>query len=56
MAFTDQEYLEVIEKNETVKKAYENIVQICIELKKKTDCTEEDLKCFLEFISRQWNK
>ncbi|WP_288261821.1 hypothetical protein [uncultured Prochlorococcus sp.] len=56
MPFTDQEYFEVIEKNETVKEAYENIKQICINLQKKTDCPEEDLENFLEFISRQWNK
>ena len=56
MAFTDQEYFEVIEKNLTVKNAYENIKQICIDLRKKTDCPEEDLKDFLEFMSRQWNK
>ena len=35
MPFTDQEYFEVIEKNEIVKKAYENIKQICIDLQKK---------------------
>jgi len=28
MPFTDQEYFEVIEKNETVKEAFENINQI----------------------------
>jgi len=56
MAFTDQEYFEVFEKNETVKEAYENIKQICIDLQKKTNCPEEDLKDFLEFISRKWNK
>ena len=56
MPFTDQEYLEVIEKNETVKKAYENIKEICKSLQKETDCPEEDLNNFLEFISRQWNK
>ena len=56
MPFTDQEYFEVIEKNETVKEAYENIKQICIGLQKKTNCPEEDVKDFLEFISRQWNK
>ena len=56
MTFTDQEYIEVIEKNETVKKAYENIKQICIELQKQTSCPEEDLKDFLEFISRKWNE
>ena len=56
MPFTDQEYFEVIEKNETVKKAYENIKQICIDLQKQTNCPEEDLENFLEFISRQLNK
>ena len=56
MPFTDQEYFEVIEKNEIVKKAFENIKQTCIELQKQTNCPEEDLKDFLEFISKQWNK
>ena len=56
MSFTDQEYFEVIEKNEKVKKAFENIKQICIDLQKQTNCPEEDLKDFLEFISKQWNK
>ena len=56
MPFTDQEYFEVIEKNEIVKKAFENIKQICIDLQKQTNCPEEDLKDFLEFISRQWEK
>ena len=56
MAFTDQEYFEVIEKNQTVKEAYEGIKKICVDLQKQTDCPEEDLKDFLEFISKQWNK
>ena len=56
MPFTDQEYFEVIEKNEVVKKAFDNIKQICIDLQKQTNCPEEDLKDFLEFISKQWNK
>ena len=56
MTFTDQEYFEVIEKNETVKEAYENIKQICINLQTQTNCPEDDLKNFLEFISRQWNQ
>ena len=56
MPFTDQEYFEVIENNEVVKKAFENIKQICIDLQKQTNCPEEDLKDFLEFISKQWNK
>ena len=56
MPFTDQEYFEVIEKNEAVKEAYKKIKQICIDLQKQTNCPEEDLENFLEFISRQWNK
>ena len=52
MPFTDQEYFEVIETNKTVKEAYENIKQICINLQKQTNCPEEDLVNFLEFISR----
>ena len=56
MAFTDQEYFEVIEKNKAVKEAYGNIKQISIDLQKQTKCPEEDLKDFLEFISRQFNK
>ena len=30
MSFTDQEYFEVIEKNEIVKKAFENIKQLSL--------------------------
>ena len=56
MPFTDKEYFEGIEKNEIVKKAFENIKQICIDLQKQTNCPEEDLKDFLDFISKQWNK
>jgi len=56
MPFTDKEYFEVIEKNLTVKEAYENIKQICIDLQKETNCPEEDLKDFLVFISEQWDK
>ena len=56
MPFTDQEYFEVIEKNVIVKEAYENIKEICINLRKDTNCPEGDIDNFLEFISRQWNK
>ena len=55
MAFTDNEYLEVIQKNETVKKAYETIKQTCINLQKQTNCPEEDVENFLIFISKKWN-
>ena len=56
MSFSDKEYFEVIETNEKVKEAYENIKRICIDLQKQTNCPEEDLNDFLEFLSRQWNK
>ena len=56
MSFSDKEYFEVIEKNKLVKEAYENIKQICFNLKQETDCPEEDLENFLKFISGQWNK
>ena len=56
MSFSDQEYFEVIAKNEDVKEAYENIKKICINLQRQTDCPEDDLENFLKFISRQWNK
>ena len=56
MPFTDQEYFDVIEKNKAVKEAYEKIKQICIDLQQTTDCPQEDLESFLEFISRQLNK
>ncbi|WP_187146022.1 hypothetical protein [Prochlorococcus marinus] len=53
MTFTDKEYFEVIEKNETVKEAYELIKQTCINLQKQTNCPEEDIENFLKFISKQ---
>ncbi len=55
MAFTDNEYLEVIQKNESVKEAFETIKQTCINLQKQTNCPEEDIEDFLIFISKQWN-
>ena len=55
MTFTDNEYLEVIQKNETVKESFETIKQTCINLQQKTNCPEEDIKNFLIFISKRWN-
>ena len=55
MTFTENEYLEVIQKNETVKEAFETIKQTCINLQKKTNCPEEDIENFLIFISKKWN-
>ena len=55
MTFTDNEYLEVIQKNETVKEAYDTIKETCINLKNQTNCPEEDIRNFLIFISKKWN-
>ena len=55
MTFTDNEYLEVIQKNENVKEAFETIKQTCINLQIQTNCPEEDIGNFLIFISKQWN-
>ena len=55
MTFTDNEYFEVIKKNETVKEAFETIKKTCINLKNQTNCPEEDIESFLIFISKQWN-
>ena len=55
MPFTDNEYFEVIKKNETVKEALETIKQTCINLKNQTNCPEEDIESFLIFISKQWD-
>ena len=41
MTFTAQEYFEVIEKNEIVKKAFENIKQICICLLYTSDAADD---------------
>ena len=49
MPFTDQEYFEVFEKNEIVKKAYENIKQICIDLQKKEIFIFENVYFFTVF-------
>ena len=54
MTFTDNEYLEVIQKNETVKEAFDQIKQICTHLQEQTNCPEEDVENFLIFISKKW--
>ena len=54
MTFSDQEYFEVIQKNDTVKEAYESIKNICINLQRQTNCPEEDIDYFLKFISEKW--
>ncbi len=54
MSFSDEEYFEVIQKNEEVMKAYETIKGICKDLQKHTNCPEEDIDYFLKFIAGKW--
>ena len=55
MTFSDNEFLEVIQKNGIVKEAFETIKQTCNSLQNQTNCPEEDIENFLIFISKQWN-
>ena len=55
MTFTDQEYFEVIQKNEIVKEAYDSIIETCTNLQKQTNCPKEDVDDFLMFISKKWS-
>ena len=54
MTFTDQEYFEVIQKNKSVKNAFESIKSICNDLQNNTKCPEEDIDHFLKFIAGKW--
>tara|TARA_B100000212_G_C27137402_1_gene431840 strand:+ start:278 stop:448 length:171 start_codon:yes stop_codon:yes gene_type:complete len=54
MTFSDDEYFEVIQKNENVKEAFNAIKDICKKLKNETNCPEEDIDYFLKFIAGKW--
>ena len=54
MAFSDDEYFEVIQKNKDVKDAFESIKNICNKLHIETGCPEEDIDNFLQFIAGKW--
>ena len=54
MAFTDDEYFEVIQKNQNAKEAFDSIKTICNSLYKNTGCPEEDIDYFLKFIAGKW--
>ncbi len=54
MSFSDEEYFEVIQKNNEVKQAYEAIRSICNDLQKQTNCPQEDIDDFLRFIEGKW--
>ena len=55
MAFSDEEYFEVIQKNKEVKFAFEAIKNVCNKLHNETGCPEEDIDDFLQFIAGKWN-
>ena len=55
MTFTDNEYFEVIQKNEAVREAYDTIKKTCRNLRNQTNCPEEDIEYFLIFISKHWD-
>ena len=54
MAFSDEEYFEVIQKNKDVNDAFESIKNICNKLHRETGCPEEDIDNFLQFIAGKW--
>ena len=54
MTFSDEEYFEVINKNQEVKNTYESIKRICLDLQKRTNCPDEDIDSFLRFIAGKW--
>ena len=54
MSFTDDEYFEVIQKNKSVKEAFETIKNTCNQLQKETGCPAEDIDYFLKFIVGKW--
>ena len=54
MSFSDDEYFEVIQKNQEVKQAFNSIKEICNQLHESTACPEDDIDYFLQFIAGKW--
>ena len=54
MSFSDDEYFEVIQKNNHVKEAFNSIKGICNQLHEATACPEDDIDYFLKFIAGKW--
>tara|TARA_Y100001978_G_scaffold151609_1_gene136840 strand:- start:35 stop:205 length:171 start_codon:yes stop_codon:yes gene_type:complete len=54
MSFSDDEYFEVIQKNKSVKEAFNSIKEICNQLQEATSCPEGDIDYFLKFIVGKW--
>ncbi len=56
MAFTDKQLFEAIEKNIEVKECFNKITEACQELKRNTDCPDDDVDRFLEFTIGKWKR
>ena len=56
MAFTDKQLFEAIEKNIEVKECFDKIIEACQELKRNTDCPDDDVDRFLEFTIGKWKR
>tara|TARA_B100000965_G_scaffold177892_1_gene148421 strand:- start:1011 stop:1178 length:168 start_codon:yes stop_codon:yes gene_type:complete len=54
MAFTDKQIFDAIENNDDVKDCFRIITEACKELKKNTDCPDDDVDRFLEFTIGKW--
>ncbi len=54
MPFSDEQYYQSIDSNEAVKKSFEQIKQACNALQQATDCPNEDVDDFLQFIVGKW--
>ena len=55
MTFTDKQMFEAIHSDGNVKDCFDKITNACKDLKIKTDCPNEDIDRFLEFIIGKWN-
>ena len=56
MTFSDDEYFEVIQKNEQVRDAFNSIKLICNKLHEETNCPKDDIDYFLKFIAGKWKE
>ena len=54
MTFTDEQMLEAIQGNKSVKECFKNISEVCKELQSKTGCPDDDIDRFLEFTVGKW--
>ena len=55
MAFSDKQMFEAIQENEDVRKCFNKIIEACKELKRNTECPDDDVDRFLEYTIGRWN-